>query len=170
MRIKPSARGETGPVWNSSPVSLYFFTMHLDPAASALLATLDAMSAGTLTYRIDVGTLLQLGSSAGREQVLDTLSFHAKFVSQAHDIMKRIGKDAEGYRALEQEFGRSLQDAASLLRDLVGGASEEEKEHFAVTYFSVSHKGLDNLLALLRDLRWYKNWRIDTGRRRSDQA
>ena len=54
------------------------------------------MSAGTLTYRIDVGTLLQLGSSAGREQVLDTLSFHAKFVSQAHDIMKRIGKDAEG--------------------------------------------------------------------------
>ena len=72
--------------------------------------------------------------------------------------------------ALEQEFGRSLQDAASLLRDLIGGASEEEKEHFAVTYLSVSHEGLDNLLSLLRDLRWYKNWRIDTGRRRSDQA
>jgi hypothetical protein len=84
--------------------------------------------------------------------------------------MKRIGKDAEGYRALEQEFGRSLQDAASLMRDLIGGAPEEEREHFAVTYLSVSHEGLDNLLSLLRDLRWYKNWRIDTGRRRSDQA
>jgi hypothetical protein len=56
------------------------------------------------------------------------------------------------------------------MRDLIGGAPEEEREHFAVTYLSVSHEGLDNLLSLLRDLRWYKNWRIDTGRRRSDQA
>jgi len=144
--------------------------MYMSPATSSLLASLDAMSAGTLARRADLGVLLELGAPSGRQQQLRDLSFFAKFVDRTYRIMKRIGKEGEGYETLTRELGGNLEKATALIRDLVEDAPPDEKSRFLSGYCAVTGEGLENLLALLHDLGWYKNWLIDTGKSRKGVA
>lgn len=135
--------------------------VHLDPSTSTLLAALETFSQHKLTRRNDLGTLIELAFRHDKRTLLDDLSFLAKFVSRSHGIMKRIGRDGEGYDKLSHQFGENLERATTLLRTLVKEAPEDVKSQFASTYFTMTQDAMQNLLALFYDLSWYKNWRID---------
>jgi len=137
--------------------------MPVSASTTKFLETLDAFSGHTLTHREDLGTLVELSSLHGRKDLLNRLSFLAKFVCRVYGIMKRIGKDDEGYTTLEQEFSKNLEEAIALTRTLIGMASQDERQRFEAAYFSMTQAGLHNLLALFRDVAWYKNWLIDHG-------
>jgi len=135
--------------------------MDLSPATSSLLSTIEALSANRLTRSGDLGLLLELGAGPEGRPVLDDLSFHAKGASRTYGIMRRIGKDGEGYGKLEKEFSASLETATGLMKTLLADAPPDVDARFRSAYFSITPEGLDNLLALMYDLSWYKNWRID---------
>jgi hypothetical protein len=141
--------------------------MRLSSSTETLLAQLDTLSAGTLSHRDDLGLLLDLGEQQKQRDVLDELCFLAKFVTGTYKIMTRIGPDGEGYPTVERQFTGNIARVKNLLARLMAGAAAPERERFDGTYAAMTASGMHNLLALCRDLSWYKNWRIDTKDRRS---
>lgn len=135
--------------------------MPLRPETSRLLADLQIFSGSRLTKVDDLGTLLELGRDSGSAQALDELIFLAKFLTRVHGIMQRIGPDVTGYSKLLTEFNDKLEESAGLLRDLLAAAPGDVRNHFILTYLAKTQEGLRNYLALLYDLSWYKNWKLD---------
>ncbi len=139
--------------------------MRLTPETSSLLARLRSFSGNRLTREQDLGILLELGSAPDRAAVLDELCFLSKFLSRTHGIMQRIGTGGQGYDSLAREFHESLRRVTGLIRQLLEGAPAQVREEFEATYLGLTHQCLADLLALLYDLSWYKNWLIDHQRR-----
>lgn len=135
--------------------------MYLSPSISAFLTVLEGHAGRTFIHRDLVGDLLQIACARDRDADLDRLSFLGKFLVRSFGIMQRIGKDAEGYDGLSKEFTVQLAEARSLLTTLLQDSPENEKQRHDIKYLAMTPAGLDNFLGLLRDLSWYKNWRID---------
>ena len=135
--------------------------MQFDPSTSALLDALDAFSGKKLTKRNDLGTLIHLAELHQQRELLHNLSFLAKFVSKTYGMMNRIGKDQQGYDTLSAEFASNLEKARSQTQQLIEFGPPELRLEFASTYFAMTPEALRNLLELLYDLSWYKNWQID---------
>jgi hypothetical protein len=135
--------------------------MHLDPSTSKLLLALEKLSRNTLTCRDDLGVLLDLARGQEATEDLEELSFQAKFAVRAFRIMKRIGRDGEGYDRLAAEFGASLEKIRARAGALLQGAAPGTRARLSSTYLAMTPESLDRLLALLYDLSWYKNWHID---------
>lgn len=130
-----------------------------------LLKSLDALSGYTLARRSDLGTLLELSTLNGQQDILDELGFQSKFISKTFGIMTRIGKDANGYERLEREFTEAAERAKVLMRKLLESAPTLTRHGFSITYLSMTSESLQNLLGLCYDLSWYKNWLIDNSSR-----
>lgn len=135
--------------------------MELSRSTRELLALIVTFSGNRLTRQNDLGALIEVAHRTGRTTALDELSFHAKFISKSYGIMKRIGKDGEGYDKLLDEFNTSLAKARTLTSTLLGDATADVETRFAATYLAMTAEALQNFLALLYDLSWYKNWLID---------
>ena len=138
--------------------------MELSPSTEEFLALLDAFSGHRLSRQDDLGALFELASHPDRKGVLDKLSFQAKFISKCHGIMTRIGSNGNGYDKLMAELTTSLEEAKTLLRSLLASATSDLRVHFTSTYLGMSPESFQNLLALMYDLSWYKNWNIDGSR------
>jgi len=131
------------------------------PETTQLLAALDALSGNRLTRKDDMGLLIDTAVQNDRQQLLNDLSFHAKLVVRTHGIMSRIGKDAEGFENLSREFTSGVERASNMLHTLAHCALPEQRTRIDSTYLQRTPEGLGNLLSLLADLGWYKNWLID---------
>ncbi len=138
--------------------------MDLSSTTASLLATLDKLSHNTLGRRTDLGVLIELATLERQQDTLDELSFTAKFLHRSLGIMRRIGKDGNGYDKLESEFKGNLQKASTLVGTLIRNAPEETRQHFTSTYLGLTPGALENFMMLLHDLSWYKNWLIDRSR------
>lgn len=135
--------------------------MQLRSETESFLHELEVFSNRKLLFRTEVGTLVDLAAQSKRTELLDDVIFYAKFLTKTFDIIKRIGKDGEGYDKLASEFQTTLEKASTLLKTIVKDASEEEKRHFVDLFFGMDQESLSLLLDLMRDLSWVKNWQVD---------
>jgi hypothetical protein len=135
--------------------------MQLSPPVSALLNTLERHSGRPFGRREDTGAILELAYRHGRERDLDRLSFLAKFLVRCMGIMKRIGRDGDGYDRLAAEFGASIEQTRTLLASLLLGAPPEVRNRLHNEYLAMTPGAMENMLAFLQDLSSFKNWRID---------
>jgi len=127
----------------------------------SLLAALDTSSRGQLKRRDDLGIVLDLGAFPERSAALDDLAFRSKFLTRTFGIMQRIGRDGSGYDRLETEFAAGLEVVRGHLRTLLGDAPDEVRDRLTASYLAMTPGGMSNLMALLGDLTWYKNWLLD---------
>jgi len=139
--------------------------MKISPTTSTLLHTLEEFSGNKLTRLEDLGILLELGATDNLQQTLDELSFTAKFLAKTAAIMKRIGREGDGYIKLSEQFSKNMEKARQLLRTIFSRAPTEIGEQLTSTYLAVTPESLQNLLELYYDLSWYKNWQIDNRKR-----
>lgn len=128
------------------------------------LRSLQTFSGGKLTRQPDLGILMDAARSGGAQATLEQLSFHAKFAVKAYGIMQRIGRDGEGYDRLAAEFSDNITIVTGHLHTLLGAVEADDKTLFESRYLEMSAESLQNLLELLGDLAWYKNWLIDQRR------
>jgi len=136
--------------------------MTVTPSTARLLSELDRLSSDALTCRDDLAVLLDAAVLAGETRTLDSLSFLAKFVVRTHGIMTRIGPGANGYDVLQREFSANLEKARDLLRSLIAHTPQDARPRLERDYLALRPDALQSLLALYRDLSWYKNYLIDT--------
>ena len=138
--------------------------MELSPSTIALLSHLEDLSGKALQRRDDLGVLLEVSELHDRWNILEPLSFQAKFLARTFAIMRRIGIDGTGYDRLNHEFQAALDRVRAMVQDMLRGVTVVEGAQFADTYLAMSPDSLQNLLTLCEDLSWYKNWLIDRQR------
>ena len=135
--------------------------MVVSQETESFILSLQNYSRSTLHHADDLASLIELSRIHNQRQVLDDVCFLSKFLVNTNTVMKRIGKDAEGYGKLSYEFTENLEKALTFIRLLVEEAPDDVKKHFTSTYFGMTHGGLNSLMELLYDITWLKNWEID---------
>jgi hypothetical protein len=135
------------------------FTEH----TQEILKDIAAISPRPLTFAEEMGILIDTAFSAQLEPSLDELSFQAKFANKTFGIMRRIGKDANGYDKLEKEFAASVERGKVLLQKISDHASADMGTRIVSGFLTLTPESFDRLMTLFRDLSWYKNYRIDSG-------
>jgi hypothetical protein len=130
-------------------------------AIQSFVDELERYSKRTFAHKSELGQLMEFAWSSNREQLMEDAVFHAKFVTRAFDIMRRIGRDAEGFATLEAEFKANTEKALTLLRTLVKDSPEEMKQHFLQSFFLPTEENLPRVLSLFAELTWIKNWMVD---------
>ncbi len=135
--------------------------MQISPPVSGFLDVLDTVSNATLGRRDDLGAVLEAAFRGGRGEELNELAFVGKFCARVFGIMKRIGPRGEGYDRLTAEFSSNSDRARRLVGSILAGAPEETRSALSERYLPLTADGMQNLMALLSDLSWVKNWQID---------
>ncbi len=135
--------------------------MQISPPVADFLGVLDSTSHASLGRRDDLGAVLEAAFRGGRERELDELAFVGKFCVRVFGIMRRIGPRGEGYDRLAAEFSSNSGRARELLSSILAGAPEEQHAALSGRYLSMTAEGMEELMALLSDLSWVKNWQID---------
>jgi hypothetical protein len=133
--------------------------MPLSDPARSLLQEIDTLSGRSLRRRDDLGLLIDCALGSGRNEILADLAFRAKFAWKSHSIMQRIGKGADGYEALAREFMSAVEEIRRLLDSLVDGC--DGTAGLRDRLLAMTPAALEELLSLIHDLTWYKNWLID---------
>jgi hypothetical protein len=135
--------------------------MDLDAHTTSLLTQLEQLARRPLARRHDVGLILELARRRHLDRTLDELAFYAKFCHKTYRIMQRIGKEAEGYARLAEEFGAHVTRCRNLLEDILTDAPDDIRRHFTEEVLAMNPTAFSNLLHLFHDLSWLKNREID---------
>jgi hypothetical protein len=135
--------------------------MVVSQETASFLSALQEYSGGTVRHADDLSSLIELSRIHNQRQVLDDVCFLSKFLVNTNTVMKRIGRDADGYSKLAHEFSENLEKASTFIRLLVKEAPDDVKKHFISTYFEMTQAGVRSLMELLHDIAWLKNWEID---------
>jgi hypothetical protein len=122
---------------------------------------IDELSNHRLTNQDDVAALVELAWTKDQRTRLEQIAFLAKFLSNTHAILKRSNSDTEGYDKLSSEFRVNLEKAVAELKSLIEEAPAALKESFSSKFLMLTGESFENLLSLLYDLSWIKNWYID---------
>jgi hypothetical protein len=89
-----------------------------------------------------------------------TLSFYAKFIVRASEVMKRIGSQGEGYDKLSAEFSGQMETARALLHGILEHVPEI-KVSFEERFFALTPVSFQNFVKFMQDISWIKNREID---------
>ena len=135
--------------------------MQISPPVSDFLGVLERVSNEALVRRDDLAVVLEAAFRGGRKGDLEELAFLGKFCVRAFGIMKRVGPQGDGYGRLAEELQVSTGRARALFGLILAGAPEETRSALSERYLSMTAEGMGNLMALLSDLSWVKNWQID---------
>ncbi|MFA6541269.1 MAG: hypothetical protein WCT99_06660 [Bacteroidota bacterium] len=136
--------------------------MVLSNSTKELLSAVSEASGNRLQRSMDLARLIELAQVNSLQDQLDDLAFAAKFLSKSFDLMKRVGKEGEGYDKLFEEFSTNIQKSQRLIGELTGSAESTVKSYFSECYLSMSDNTMNNLMQLFHDLSWYKNYKIDS--------
>lgn len=113
-----------------------------------------------LNQREALGLLLDRASE-GMEQVFLDACFQAKFLVRAQEVMRRIGRNGEGFDKMAAEFQAGVERTTGLLRTLVKDAPEPLRHRITKEYLQLQPEALQRFLGLCADLARVKNWEVD---------
>ncbi len=135
--------------------------MILSTQTKELLSKINETSGDSLQRAMDLGALLEISFLHNKTTILNDIAFHAKFLAKTFELMKRIGKDGEGYDKLYNEFSASLEKFRQMILQILENAPNDVKALFTSQYLSLSTIAMERLMQLIHDLSWYKNYLID---------
>jgi hypothetical protein len=130
--------------------------------SSLLLDDVEQFAQRKFRYRREIEDIIQRGKQSGLDPVLDDLLFTAKFVSNAHSVLQRVGPGSEGTDNLVQEYSKNLKRSAELLQKFFPANSENIPEIIPNELLEQSGQGLEQLLNFLYEISWVKNYLLDT--------
>lgn len=138
--------------------------MLIRPETESFLQVVEQHARQRFRNRADVALLYEAASTPPLQQVFFDITFQAKFVTHAVQILKRVGAGSDDAQRLGIELNQALEKVSTLLRTLVKELPEETKQEFVQRYLSLSQEGMANLLPLLSELQWIKNYQLDRDR------
>ncbi|HAL55965.1 MAG TPA: hypothetical protein DCP63_05705 [Bacteroidetes bacterium] len=135
--------------------------MRIRPETAQFLRKLERSSKRKLHYPDEVGRLIDLSREINAPKAFEDAIFQAKFLAKSYVVMKRIGREGQGYDRLAMEFQSSLEKTMALLKVIVEKSPGEFRKRFEESFFSLEQDALSNLMKLLVDLSAVKNWMLD---------
>jgi hypothetical protein len=94
-------------------------------------------------------------------QAMEDVVFNAKFITQALNVLKRVGPGNNDTAKLSAELNQMMEKTGTLLRTIMKESPEERKQHFLSTFLSLTGESMNNFTGLLYELHWMKNYLLD---------
>lgn len=138
--------------------------IELSQSTTSLIEKIETLSGKKLTYKKELGLLVELAHQHKQIPVLDQLGFLGKFVHNAFRILKRIDNEDKDNQRLAKEFQENIEKTKGLMKDIISYAPSEVQRDFNQEFLDLTPAALQHLLVFCRDLSWYKNYQIDTRR------
>lgn len=124
------------------------------------LTAVETDGKGPLSDREALTLLLQRASEGMAQPFLDAC-FQAKFLVRSQEVMRRIGRGAEGFDRMAAEFRSGVERTMTLLRTVVKEAPTGPRDSFVLTHLQTDGESFARFLALCSDLSRIKNWEVD---------
>ncbi|MCU0454616.1 MAG: hypothetical protein MUE68_13260 [Bacteroidetes bacterium] len=124
------------------------------------LTMLESDGKGPLSDREALTLLVQRAAEGLSQPFLDAC-FHAKFLVRSQEVMRRIGRGAEGFDLMAAEFQAGVERTTTLLRTVVKEAPAESRDRFVREYLQTDRGSFSRFLSLCNDLTRIKNWEVD---------
>ncbi len=131
------------------------------PEALVFVGDVEKFAGKKFAFGGEIARLVQASNDGKKEAMLDELTFQAKFISRSQNILKQSGMDNQETAKLKNEFEKSLEMSKSLLSALLSDCPAEFNRDFSERFLSMTQSGLTNLLRLLYELSWIKNYWLD---------
>ncbi|MFA6456278.1 MAG: hypothetical protein WCW40_05595 [Bacteroidota bacterium] len=135
--------------------------MILRQTTKTLLSTIQQSTGKTLQRSLDLGALIELSETHSLQNTLNDLAFSSKFIVKSFELMKRIGKDGNGYEKISEEFSAQVQKSQQVIKQILDHADAITKSHFAGSYLEMNTLTMENLMQLYHDLSLFKNYQLD---------
>ena len=135
--------------------------MTIRPDIAEFVANLEAFCKGKLNYPSEVGELLQIVVQTGLISEFEELIFQAKFLVRTQVVMKKNGREAEGFEKLSTEFQSGIKKSIDLLKILIVRAPTDVAKKYSDVFLAMETESFAYLMKLYSDLSWIKNWQID---------
>ncbi|MCL4547923.1 MAG: hypothetical protein M1495_05065 [Bacteroidetes bacterium] len=125
---------------------------------SEILNAVDKLSGGRINFRDDLERLIDLAASKNKMQLLEEISFNAKFSAGLLNVVQKKNStvDEEYFIKAVEEYTQVIEKVKNLLSDLISSDSEFIQSVFAEKYFQLSQQSLSNLNLLCFDLSYLK--------------
>ncbi len=133
----------------------------LRPDTAQFLEKLGAHAKKELHHPTTVGMMIDHARRGDHWPLIEEISFYAKFMTKAHDLMQRIGREGEGYDKINAEFERSATTVQSRLKELIADMDDDLRHNIENTFLTLDQKSFTEFLGLLNDFTWLKNWMVD---------
>ena len=138
--------------------------MKIRAETEAFVKEIEVSSGRRFQFREELTLLKELAEAHMMQQAFDDLTFQAKFVTNAAGILQRAGSNTDETRKLSGEMEEGMKRIATLLGGLLENAPDEVRSNFSSRFLSMTQESLQELLSLLRELRWIKNYALDKKR------
>jgi hypothetical protein len=92
--------------------------------------------------------------------ILD-LAFFSKFTWKVLNLLKKNLPQSEGYDKLQDEFNNHLSKITELLKKILENQNQKDREFFQNKFYNGTPESFQNLLELIYDFTWIKNWCLE---------
>ena len=126
--------------------------------AEEFVNKVDEFAKGKLNNAEDIVRITELVFKAERKDVLEEMSFDAKYAQGLLKIIRgRDNKLEDDYfEKIKAEYTFNVKKVQSHLKKLLDEAKPFLQNIYNEKYFSLTHQGLNNLNMLIDDLSWVK--------------
>ena len=135
--------------------------MTMPQDSETFLRSVEQFAGKSFRYRREILELLDLSLARSQRQLFDDLVFNAKFITNALNILKRVGADNADAAKLGAELGEMMEKTTTLLRTIIKEAPEGPRQHFLDSILALNQGAMTNLTGLLAELSWVKNYQLD---------
>lgn len=136
--------------------------MFLSPDTESVLAVLDESVEGGLRKRSDVGVLLEAGAVSNRPELFNDIVMAGTAVWKVYGTLRRLKPGDEGFRLLEEEFGRQMNLLREHMAEMMEVVPDETLQRFDEVYFGLTQGVMRNLVDLGHDLAKIKGLQRDS--------
>ena len=123
-----------------------------------ILSEIDKLSNSSLNFRDDLEILIKITQQSGNYELLEELSFQAKFSNGLLKVIQRKNPliDETFFLKASNEYKVSLQEVAKLLENLLKEGSDFIRTIFKEKYLELNQQCLNNLNNLCSDISYLK--------------
>lgn len=126
--------------------------MKISEDTLAVINYLHEAIEGGLRKRNDVAVVLELAAASDDAETFNSVTRLGTGAWKVYSTLRRVKPGDEGYRLLEEEFARQVNDLRENLAVLVNTADDETLKRFDEIYFGMTQGVLRNLVDLSHDL------------------
>ncbi|MFA3783040.1 hypothetical protein ABRY23_08260 [Melioribacteraceae bacterium 4301-Me] len=123
-----------------------------------ILKIIEELSSNKINNKEDLSRIIEIAVVNSKMDLLEELSFSAKFISGLLKVAKsRNDKIEESYlKTIEREYLENISKVKVLLEEMLSYSSDFIREIFSNKFLMLSHESLNNLNQLCNDLAWVK--------------
>ncbi len=119
---------------------------------------IEDLSKGKLHFKEDIYRLTELSINSNKLELLEELSFHAKFSKGIISIIQKKDERLENeyMQTIEKEYLDTIVKIRGILVNILSGATDFLRTIFEEKYLQFTHESMNNLKFLCEDLSFLK--------------